>query len=139
MNMERSSLPKAGCWSLLAGFLCVFQIMQAFFVLQLPERIREVTAFPPVLQLILALVWGLLFAVALVTLAKSKPGALRYTQLLVIVFVLYSLLRQVVFAQSDYDRSRLSFFAGITFCLLTVPIITLLRHWWRSVYDERGH
>ncbi len=135
MNNARSSPPKPGCWSLLAGFLLVFQIIQALFVLQLPERVQEATVFPVELQVLLALLWASLFASALVTLAKDKGSALRYTQLLVSVFILYSLLRLVVFAQADYDRSRLTFLAGLTVCLLAVSIITWLRHWWRSVHQ----
>lgn len=135
MNNACSSPPKPGCWSLLAGFLLVFQIIQALFVLQLPERVQEAIAFPVGLQVLLALLWASLFASALVTLAKDKGSALRYTQLLVSVFILYSLLRLMVFAQADYDRSRLTFLAGLTVCLLAVLIITWLRHWWRSVHQ----
>jgi hypothetical protein len=135
MNHARSSPPKLGCWSLLAGFLLVFQIIQALSVLQLPERVQNAIAFPVWLQAGLALMWAGLFASALVTLAKDKDSALRYTQSLVSIFILYSLLRLVVFAQADYDRSRLTFLAGLTVCLLAVPIITWLRQWWRSVHQ----
>lgn len=118
---------RLGCTTFLLVILMLFQIISLLRVLQLPTSIRAGLQFAPWFQAMLALIWVLLFAVAIVMILRQQRDASQFSSWLIIGFMIYSLLRLIIFAQADYDRQRLPMLAAMTMILLAIPIITLLQ------------
>ena len=53
-------------------------------------------------------------------LARRNGHAVRYTAWLFVLFILYSLLRLMIFAQADYDRGRLPFLVIVAALMISV-------------------
>ncbi len=87
------------------------------------------SVFPIALQLSVTLGWIALFTFAILRYGKSKSRVIW----LICGFILYSAVRLVLFAQTDYDRQR------APFLLMTAFIITgfMLAVW--LVKARRGH
>jgi hypothetical protein len=107
--------------------LALFQIITALQVLQLPDAVASAVSIPVAWQVGLSTGWSLLFFVAALTLFYRKRWSVRLAGALIVLFVLYSLLRLVVFARADYDRARLPFLMMITVLLLALPVWRLMR------------
>ena len=112
---------------LLCLTLALFQIITALRVLQLPDAVASVVSIPPMLQVALSAGWALLFFMAAVTLYNRKVFSVRLAGGVIVAFMLYSLLRLVVFARADYDRERLPFLIVLTLSLLALPVWRLLK------------
>lgn len=97
------------------------------WVYQLAALLRSLT-YPPALtaqlnlwqplEILASGLWALIFAGLAVTLIRNRIS--RWTTWAFIGFIVYSALRLYLFAQSDYDRSRL------TFILLAALLIVAL-------------
>lgn len=85
------------------------------------------TSLLPGLELAAGIIWGTLFGLASLGLARRRRrGALIFAWLM-IGFSLYSLGRLAVFAQADYDRQRLPFLAAITAVFIILLAVTIVR------------
>lgn len=107
--------------------LALFQIITALAVLQLPDAVAPAVSIPGMLQVVLSACWALVFFTVAVRLFYRKRRSVWQAGGWMVLFVLYSLLRLVVFARADYDRERLPFLIIITVLLLALPVWRLLR------------
>ncbi|MGB1286295.1 MAG: hypothetical protein ACPG7F_07180 [Aggregatilineales bacterium] len=115
------TLPDVGCvaWALfLTVIFALFQITNAFTVLQHPEAITAFVSSPVWLNSTLSLLWAGLFGFAALRLVRMRQNAIGYTVRLFMLFAAYSLLRLILFTQADYDRNRLPFLIIIVLMLL---------------------
>lgn len=117
---------RPGCLIIIVALLGLYQIIFASRVLQ-QAHILTGHPIPIAIQVGLAVGWALAFFVAAVGLVRGKWLALRYSGWLMVAFFAYNLLRIALFAQADYDRSRLPFLIGLTLLILVVPMLVLLR------------
>lgn len=111
----------------LCAILALFQITNALAVLQLPGVVASAVSIPGVLQVVLSAGWALLFLIAAVSLVTRKHAGPRLAGGLFLAFVMYSLLRLVIFARADYDRERLPSLLIVTVLLLALPVGLLFR------------
>lgn len=98
---------------LLTVLLALFQLGAALRALAAPPVPTSLSA---ALDFIAGGLWALLFAAITVNLLRG--WALRPAILSICGFVIYSLVRLLVFARADYDLNRLPFLVAITVCLL---------------------
>lgn len=107
----------------LAALMTLLVITQAGFVvrlLRLPDGVGGDLALSPIAQMIGAGFWALIFAWAAYSLLSGQRRGVNRALWLVIGFILYSVLRLLLFAQADYDRQRFPFLivvsaAGLVF------------------------
>lgn len=85
------------------------QIINVIRALTLPP---EVSLFPQ-LEFFASVLWALVFAWTTLRLVRSVPRANLYTLYVLFVFVIYSVLRQIIFARADYDRQRIPFLLAV--------------------------
>jgi len=114
-------------WELifLCSLLSLFQLGAALRVPGISPELRAQISLPAALEFVAGGLWALLFAAITVNLLRGR--ALRPAILSVSGFVIYSLVRLVVFARADYDLYRLPFLAAITMCLLLLAALMLRR------------
>lgn len=115
-----------GCLLPILAFLGIYQIIFAFRVLLLSDIFTSSTVIPSSLHAILSAVWGVMLLWGALLVAQRKRSALPYTSWIIIAFVVYSLLRIVLFAQTEYDQGRIPFLILITLAGLIIPVISLL-------------
>jgi hypothetical protein len=118
--------------------LALFQILTAFQVLQLPGAVASALSIPVIVQIGLSAGWALLFFIAARSLYSRHPRSVRRAVGLISGFMLYSLLRLVIFARADYDRARLPFLIIATVLLLAFPVLWLILSTRGRSSDRRG-
>lgn len=89
--------------------LLLFQIGVVIHAMRVPGEVAGAMSLPSWAQGIAGVIWGLIFAQAAISLLRRRPGAVKRAFLWVTGFIAYSALRLAIFARSDYDRGRLSF------------------------------
>ncbi len=97
--------------------------------LTLPAAIAPVIHVPSVLDAIMGIVWGVVFAACAWVLRQSSRVRRRIALAVIGAYTGYALLRLIVFAQADYDQERLLFLL-----IMSVLILLLLL---AAVYGER--
>jgi hypothetical protein len=111
---------------LLIALLLVLISTQIVNVIRAPTLPPEVSLFPQ-FEFFAGLLWMLIFAWAALRLLRSVPHARLHALYMLLVFALYSVLRQIIFARADYDRQRIPFLlAGLVFTALIVGGITIV-------------
>ncbi|MFN8373104.1 MAG: hypothetical protein U0694_09545 [Anaerolineae bacterium] len=116
--------------------LALFQFGAAYRAATTPPPLAAVVALPLGLELVLSGLWALLFGSATFALLRQKSRAVFRALMLISVFIIYSAVRLLLFAQADYDRQRLPFLFIIVILLLIFPVIYLIR---RSYGDSYGN
>jgi hypothetical protein len=121
--MTRDTRPASRQWELivLSTLLALFQLGAALRALAVPPELRAQISLPAALEFVAGGLWALLFAAITVNLIQRR--ALRSAVLTFSGFVIYSLVRLIVFARADYDLHRLPFAAAISLCLLLVAAL----------------
>lgn len=100
----------------LAGGLTLMQAGAALRALSIPpELVVQVSVLPP-LEFVAGGLWALLFALITVNLLRKR--AARTALVALSVFLVYSVLRLLLFTRADYDQNRLPFLVLLTVCLL---------------------
>ena len=112
---------------LLAAALTLFQLTSAIRVLQIPPAVSAHVSLLPALEFIAGMLWALLFGFGTATLVQGNIRARRYIAWVLLGFILYSTVRLLIFAQSDYDRQRLPFLIVLTLFISAIPVVYLLR------------
>ncbi len=131
-DIQQNPLPTAsqaqqpGCLLLISAVFGLYQIIFAFRVLHFSEIFTGSPVIPVPVHSILSALWGIILLWGVVLVARKKRSALPYMSWSIIAFVVYSLLRTIVFTQSDYDQGRLPFLIIITVAGLAIPVISLL-------------
>jgi prolipoprotein diacylglyceryltransferase len=119
-------------WSLIViiGLLLFSQAGAVLNALRIPSEVAHNLSLPPYVQVIAAIFWTLLFGWVAISLLRRNPLAVKRAFLSVVVFVAYSVLRVLIFAQSDYDRQRFPFLLALSLLLavLLVSVYMLYRH-----------
>jgi hypothetical protein len=115
-----------GCLLPISAVLGIYQIIFAFRVLHLSDIFTSSAVIPPAVHAMLSAVWGVALLWGALQVAQRKRSALPYTGWLIIAFVMYSLLRSILFAQTDYDQGRIPFLILITLAALIIPVLSLL-------------
>lgn len=123
----QDSAKRSGCFILFLAILSLYQIFFAFRVFNDNGLYGNSLSLPPIVQAGLAVLWAILFLVALLGLVRGQSYAVGYSAWLMISFIVYSLLRIVFFAQADYDRQRIPFLVVGTILILIIPAWLLLR------------
>lgn len=86
-------------------------------------------SYPPLLRAVMALIWGILFVALGIGLARRKSTARRWTLIVLSNYGLFNVLWLMVFAQSDFARSRIPFQAALT--VLLVVLVGWMQRWRR--------
>lgn len=114
-------------WSLilLSGFLALYQLTIVWHLLTLEFPLK--LTFPSALQLLIALVWAVLWFTGTVSLYRLGVRGIRYSGMLFAGFILTSFVQVAIWAGADYDRLRLPFLATVTVILIGIIIVVLIR------------
>lgn len=122
MSTESKSPLRRARWLIAALVgLAAIQLGMIVRLLQLPESIVEISALPIIAQIIINGVWIMAFSWAIIDLWRGHVESVKRALLLLIVFMIYSVLRLLIFAQADYDDQRLPFLIVIT----TVIVVSI--------------
>ena len=118
---------------LIAFFLILLglhQITSAVTVLQQADIdiLRQAMQPLPALQVVLSLVWTVVSSVGLLRLWRRSPWASVQAVGILLAFAAYSLLRLLLWARADYDRSRGPLW-GVLLGMIGVASLTL---YWRT-------
>ena len=110
--------------------LCLHQITSAVTVLQQADIdiLRQATQPTPSLQALLSLGWTVIGGFALFRLWRRSPWASAQAVGILLAFAAYSLLRLLLWARADYDRSRGPLW-GVLLGVIGVASLTL---YWRT-------
>lgn len=128
MSEQSQNSPKRyGCLLSILAILSLYQILFAFRVLMDSGLYGDSLSLSPILQAGIAILWVILFLIALIRLARGKRYGLGYSAWLILSFIIYGALRTILFAQADYERNRIPFLAISTILILIVPVLLLLR------------
>lgn len=125
--MTNDTKPGAYHWWLtaLTTAVTIFQAGAIIRMLNLPPAIVAATSLNAPLEIAAAALWALLFAGITVNLIRRQSA--RSAILALGGFLIYSMVRLLLFAQADYDQNRLPFLTLGTVCLLVLMAATLLR------------
>lgn len=132
-NQPPSRTVPTGCLVILPVIFTLFQIIHVFHVLQLPAAVHDMVSIPVWLDVVTHILWAVAGTFGAISLARSQPFALRYTGWLFVTFLVYSALRLLLFAQSDYDTGRLSLVVLLVAVLLLPPVIILIQRGWMNI------
>jgi hypothetical protein len=86
-------------------------------------------SYPPLLRAGFALLWGILFVALGIGLARQKSTARRWILIILSNYGLFNVLWLMVFARSDFARSRIPFHATLT--LLLIALVGWVLRWRR--------
>jgi hypothetical protein len=86
-------------------------------------------SYPPLLRSVLALGWGIGFALVGIGLARRQSWARRGLLVLVSNYGVFGVLWIVVYARSDFSRDRLPFQIAVTAGVIAA--VAWITHWWR--------
>jgi hypothetical protein len=114
-------------WRLIVvnSLMALFQLGGLLRTRTLAPDLAEQTSLSLALEAVAYSLWALIFAGLAVTLLRQYTS--RWTIWAYAGFVLYSVLRLLVFAQSDYDRARQPFILLAALLILAL-IMALRRH-----------
>lgn len=132
-NPPPSRAVPAGCLVILPVIFTLFQIIHVLHVLQLPAAVHEIVTIPVWLDVVTHVMWAAAGTFGAIRLARNQPFALRYTGWLFTAFIVYSVLRLLLFAQSDYDTGRLALVVVLVAILLLPPVIILIQKGWMNI------
>ena len=123
-------------WPLIVlALLVIYHIVDMIRVLRFPAEFADSLSLPVPLRLMTGVTWGLLFAWSMLDVVKRNPASVNRARYLLVLFVLYSVVRLLIFTEADYDRQRLPFIIAVLIVLLI--IIGLVR--WIRVRLRRRH
>ncbi len=105
--------------------MALYQIAAAARMFQLPDDLVESLSLLPPLEVGAGLVWASLFAWGAVKLARRKGRAVRYIAWLFALFILYSIVRLMIFARTDYDQGRLPFLMSVAALIILVMFLII--------------
>lgn len=112
---------------LLTAFLALLQLGAAIRTLRVPADLAGQISLPLPLEFVASGFWALLFALCTLNLIRLEKHAQRHTFRALIGFILYSVVRLLLFAQADYDQQRLPFLFITTAIMLLITVAYLLR------------
>lgn len=92
-------------------------------VLSIDSALRDQLSLRPPFEFLMGIAWAAAFGAAVYRVARHRPFALRFAQLMLGGFAAYSAVRLLIWAQADYDRHRLPF---LWIALAVVALTTLL-------------
>lgn len=110
--MSKTSKHRPGCSSRLkwlTGLLALTQVGAVVQAARVPADLAAQVSLLLPLEFVAAALWALVFALVTVAQFRRRPGALRSTVWALAAFLVYNLVRWLVFARADYDRDRLPF------------------------------
>src|ERR1700690_662314 len=90
-------------WMVVTAAAAIIEFGAAYHALNLPADV-PVSLIAP-LELVAALVWGILLSLTTWRIARHKARGVW----LLLAFVVYSVARLVIFTRADYDHNRLPF------------------------------
>ena len=126
--------PRYSRWLiLLTGLLALYQVGAALWILGQPPAVIASLNWPPLLGVLLAGVWALIFTTLTYNLLRSRPGAGPYVMLALVGFLVYHAARLLLLAEADYDRQRLPFLLIGISALIVLPLAYWLR---RTLHGE---
>jgi hypothetical protein len=88
-------------------------------------------SYPPLLRAGFALIWGFLLVALGIGLARRRRTARRWILIILSNYGLFNVLWLMVFAQSDFARSRIPFHAALT--LLLIVLVGWMLRWRRML------
>jgi hypothetical protein len=112
---------------LLTALLAGVQFGAAVRTLQVPQTLVEKISLPLPLDFIASLLWTLISLAVMVLLWRRERRARLYAAWLAIGFSIYSLLRLLLFSQSEYDRGRFPFLLVVVALLTILPVAYIVR------------
>lgn len=98
--------------------LVTHQVIHGIRMVQLPADLADTLSISPILEVIMAIIWSGLASWVLYKLIRSRPNALNRALWVSFGFIVYSILRLMLFARADYDQGRLPFLLVIIISLL---------------------
>jgi hypothetical protein len=116
-------IPHRLWWMLACVILALVQTFAAWRTLAVPAELRGVVQLPLQLDFVAGVMWALVFVVCACWLLQNRQSARLRALMAGLVFIIYSVLRLMLFAVADYDRGRLWVYAPL---LLIVTLIGLI-------------
>ena len=111
----------------LLGLLTLYHVVDLFRLARLPDEILNITSLPITLRLVTGVTWVGLFGWSMLTIVRGQTDATRRTRYLIVGFVLYTIIRLIVFTRAEYDRQRLPFvLAVLAFLMITFVVVRLI-------------
>jgi hypothetical protein len=112
---------------LLTALLACMQLGAAIRALQVPQTLAGKISVPLSLDFIASLLWAVIALAVMVLLWRRERRARLYAAWLAIGFSIYSLLRLLLFSQSEYDRGRFPFLLVVVALLTILPVAYIVR------------
>ena len=108
-------------FSLIMVLISVYNLLLAFDHVRHAAYYRDLgVSYPPLLRAAFALVWGVVFLMFGIGMARRKPCARRWLLILLSNYGLFGVLWLMVFARSDFGRGRIAFHAVLTAVLIVL-------------------
>ncbi len=116
-------------WRLTALMMALawVQFGMAWRAVRLPAELVAAVQLPMALDFVASVFWALTFAGVVWGLVRAWPQAKRAAGFVSVGFVIYSVVRLIVFTQAAYDRQRLPFLGLLALILIVLAWVTLLR------------
>lgn len=112
----------------LMTLLAIIQAGSVVRLLRLPDGVANNMALSPTIQTIGSFFWALIFTWAAYSLLSGSHREVKRALWLLIGFILYSVLRLLLFAQADYDRQRFPFLIVMSAAgLIIIVSVSLVR------------
>ncbi len=80
-------------------------------------------SYPPLLRIIVALIWAATFVWLLLGVVRERPGVRRRVAPFLTLYGIWSIFWLIAFARSDFAQGRIAFQAVAT-------VVLLLPFWW---------
>lgn len=125
MSQTAQARKRNWTFAFLAFCFAIHQINSAREGLLLPESITAALPYPIWGQILLQMLWTLLFFTASVSLLRNQNWAMRLIVILLMAFIGYNAARWLLFAQADYEQNRLPLLLISAGGLLLVMIVFL--------------
>jgi FtsH-binding integral membrane protein len=109
----------------ITAVLAVFQFGAAYRVSRVPDDLAVQISLRLPQEFVAAILWGMILSA--VTWRVYKSGSVRTGVYALVVFIVYSVARLLVFTRADYDQHRFPFLIGLTIVVLIAGVVYLMR------------
>ena len=136
MSKQVSHSPQSTRFMLIIMFILgVYQILFAYRVLQDSGIHPEDLSLAPVVQSVIAVIWGITFSYTSIRLWRGIHRAILESAWLLIGFIVFQFLQVAVFVQADYQHNRLVFTGAVALIILILPVAIMIHHWQRGTHN----
>jgi hypothetical protein len=107
----------------IAGLMAIIHFTAVWEILTLSQGVANKVSLPPLIQVAANLTWAVTFTWITIHLAQCKSWATMRAFWLLVGFIVYSVLRLLIFSEADYDSQRAPFLIALSVIILIVFVL----------------